>query len=586
MNATIWLRRNCRFASTDPVIGPRIRPDATSQKIFATVLKVASANGLKTTFRVAGGWVRDNLLGIPSDDIDFSLDDMTGGHFAVYLANYADANPGSGISEAHTIKANPEKSKHLETVTVDIHGLKVDFVNLRVETYGESRIPTMEMGTPDTDARRRDLTINALFYNIQTGQVEDYMGGQGIKDLGLDTGKIVIRTPKDPDKDQLESTVRIFHDDPLRMLRALRFYSRYPNSVLDPAIVQAMSMPEVQERFLYVRGADDEPDKGVAPSRAGPELTKLFEGANPGNAIRVLFQTGFDKKVFNVPGYQNLMDMTMDQRNRHHAYNLLEHTIRVIENANKISTEAGLPKETRGLLNFSALFHDFGKASPGVGKPKENDPTQYGYEGHENFSADIAEEILRHIGKGEGDRQFVGTMVSMHMRPHRHANQGEADRDWTPKAMGRFIRETRPHGREDEAKDWWKYVMMLAQADVMSTGVGDMESELAERRRHMKQFEDLLASKPQSVAKPLLNGFQLMQMFPDIKPTKMVGGKNFIKYIQERLLDGQASGEITPENVNQKVEEIMSEIVNGSKTSIIDQFRKATNWVGDNCRLS
>lgn len=585
-SANTWLQRNCRFASTGPVIGPKIRPDAVSQGVFDTVLKVSSAFGLKTTFRVAGGWVRDNLLGITSDDIDFALDDMTGAQFASYMAEYADANPGSGISEAHTIKANPEKSKHLETVTIVINGLKVDFVNLRVETYGTSRIPTMEMGTPDTDARRRDLTINALFYNIHTGEVEDYMDGQGIKDLGLDTGTIVIRTPKDPDKDQLSSTIRIFQDDPLRMLRALRFYSRYQNSVLDPSIVKAISMPEVQERFSYVKGKkaelpdeEDEPDKGVAPSRAGPELTKLFEGAKPGDAIRVLFQTGLDKKVFDVPGYKKLMDLTMDQRNKHHAYNLLEHTIRVIENANRIAKESGLPKETRGLLNFAAMFHDFGKAAPGVGKPKEHDPNQYGYEGHEDYSADIAEEILRHIGKGEVDRQFVGTMVSMHMRPHRHMNQGESDKSWTPKAMGRFVRETRPHGREEESKEWWRYVMLLAQADALSTGTGNMEEEMARRQRDIKQFEELLAAKPQAVSKPLMNGFQLMQMFPDIKPTTIIEGKNFIKYIQDRLLDGQASGEITPENVVEKVNQIASE-------ATFEGFRNVQAWIKGNCKVS
>jgi len=579
-----WFAGNCKFASSEPVIGPPVKVDAVSQRIIDTVLAVAQEFGLSTTFRVAGGWVRDNLLGVTSDDLDFALDDMTGARFASYMADYCDRHPNCGISEAHEIKANPDKSKHLATVTVVIHGLKVDFVNLRVETYGESRIPTMEMGTPDSDARRRDLTINALFYNVHTGQVEDFLGGQGLKDLGLDTGTIVIRTPRDPGKGQLESTVRIFRDDPLRMLRALRFYSRYPNAVMDPSIVDALSMPEVQERFTYVRGkksekpgAEDEPDKGVAPSRSGPELIKLFQGAKPAEALRLMYGSGFDKKVFDVPGYNALMDLTMEQRNPYHAYTLLEHTMKVVENMNKVANEAGLPKDTRGLLNFAALFHDLGKAKPGVGKPKEKDPAHYTYENHEQFSADIADEILRHVDVGSDDRQFVEMMVAMHMRPHRH-RVGPEQPAWTPKAMGRFVRETRPHGKEDLAKDWWKYAMMLSMADVMSKGTGDIEAETAERWEHIKGFEEFLKPAPQkaSLMKPLLNGHDLIKMFPDIKPTRIIDGKNFIKYIQDKMLDGQATGDITPDNVREKVMEIAAEM---------PDYRSTEAWVDSNCKL-
>lgn len=588
-NTTAWLSGSCKFASSSPVIGPKINVDETSQKVFDTVLAVARESGLTTTFRVAGGWVRDNLLGVPSDDIDFSMDNLTGSQFAAHMADYAQRHPESGIASAHTIKANPEKSKHLETVSVLIHGLSVDFVNLRVEGYGDSRIPDMSMGTPDTDARRRDLTINALFYNIHARQVEDFMGGEGLQDLGAGTGKMLLKSPRDPGEDQVQASTRSFLNDPLRVLRILRFYSRYPNAVMDPAIEQAMSDPRVQEKFTYVRGKKGDPDKGVptksdkgvSPTRSGPELIKLFEGASPEKALRVLFKTGFDKKVFDVPGYHALADLNMDQRNSHHAHTLLEHTLRVVENTNKIANQYGVPSEVRGLMNFSALLHDLGKAAPGVGAPKPNNPNEYSYNGHEEHSAMVADELLRHIGVGEDARDFVGMMVSKHMRPHRHSNQ---DSDWAPKEIGRFVRETRIHGK-DASNDWWKYVMLLSMADSVSTGVGDPLIEVEKRKKHIGAFDEFLKKVP---IKPLLGGERLMQMFPELDRQKVVNNLNFIRYVQKRLMDEQASGQVNPENVEQRAREIMSELVDvgGTKVPASEQFKKSMAWVNDNCRFA
>lgn len=589
-NTSEWIEQSCRFASAAPVIGPRINVDEMSQKVFDTVMAVAREHGLPTTFRVAGGWVRDNLLGVSSDDIDFSMDNMTGVQFAAYMASYASKHPYSGIADAHTIKANPDKSKHLEPVKILIHGLSVDFVNLRVETYGDSRVPEMAMGTPSTDARRRDLTINALFYNIHTRQVEDFMGGEGLEDLGIGTGRMLLKAPRDPGEDQLQASIRNFKDDPLRVLRALRFYARYPNAVMDPSLKQAMAIPEVQDKFTYVKGKKGDlgkgipttPDKGVSPTRSGSELIKLFEGASPEKALRVLFETGFDKKAFDVPGYRELSDLNMNQRNSHHAYTLLEHTLRVVENTNSIANQNSVPKDLRGLMNFSALLHDIGKAKPGVGAPKENDPNEYSYKSHEDHSAVVAEEILRHVGIGEDAREFVGMMVSKHMRPHRHTSQEE---DWSPKEIGRFVRETTVHGKE-ASQDWWRYVMLLSMADAMSTGVGDPLAEAEKRKGHIRAFEEFRKNVP---VKPLLGGERLMQMFPDLDRQKVVNGTNFIRYIQKRLLDEQSTGAVTPENVEQRAMEIMSEIVDvgsGQKAPASAQFKKAMAWIGANCKMA
>src|SRR5579862_6307800 len=187
----------------------------------------------KTELRFTGGWVRDKLLGTGSPDIDVAINKMTGYQFGLKMREYLEI-PGNkqkygledddrveavsaesvspegsriapmasaghkpthqGLGGLHRIGANPEKSKHLETVATKILGLAIDLVNLRKETYAEdSRNPQMEFGTPEEDALRRDATVNALFYNLHTSSVEDFTS-RGFDDMENQT----IRTPMEP----------------------------------------------------------------------------------------------------------------------------------------------------------------------------------------------------------------------------------------------------------------------------------------------------------------------------------------------------------------------------------------------------
>lgn len=187
------------------------------KETFETLLKIAKENDTNTVLRVAGGWVRDKLFGKESFDIDIALNNISGEKFSNIVANKL------GLKPAAVIKSNPEKSKHLETATLRINGLDIDFTNLRTESYTQdSRIPETKFGTPEEDARRRDLTINALFYNINTGLIEDYVGG--IEDIK----NKIARTPND--------CQIIFNDDPLRILRVIRFACRFDLTVKDEII--------------------------------------------------------------------------------------------------------------------------------------------------------------------------------------------------------------------------------------------------------------------------------------------------------------------------------------------------------------
>ncbi|KHN99281.1 Poly A polymerase, head domain protein [Metarhizium album ARSEF 1941] len=157
------------------------------------------------------------------------------------------------IGNLHNVSKNPDKSKHLETAVVRILDLDLDLVNLRKETYTEdSRNPTVQFGTAKEDALRRDATINALFYNIHTDQIEDFTGG--MRDL---TAR-VLRTPLSP--------LETFKDDPLRVLRLVRFASRLGFSI-EEETRKVMAHPEVLDA-LQVK---------ISRERVGIEFEKMMK---------------------------------------------------------------------------------------------------------------------------------------------------------------------------------------------------------------------------------------------------------------------------------------------------------------------
>ncbi|KAF8061010.1 hypothetical protein FPV67DRAFT_1423258 [Lyophyllum atratum] len=233
--------------------------------------------GIDTSCRIAGGWVRDKLLGSDSNDIDIALSDMMGLEFADHLAEFA-RNKGIPTGNISKIAQNPEQSKHLETATFRFLGLDIDLVNLRSEEYAEnSRIPTgVTFGTPVQDALRRDTTVNALFYNVHTREVEDHTG-KGLDDLR----EGIIRTPLPP---------RVtFLDDPLRILRCIRFASRYGFDTVTE-LRQAAKEPDIQQALVMK----------VARERVGEELSKIMKGRDPFEAIRLISDLSLYDSIFSV----------------------------------------------------------------------------------------------------------------------------------------------------------------------------------------------------------------------------------------------------------------------------------------------
>nr|CAB3463211.1 unnamed protein product [Digitaria exilis] len=298
--------------------------------IFRRLLAVVRHFGLGTQLRVAGGWVRDKLLGKDSADIDIALDNMTGQHFCEKVNEYLGLM-GEKQKAVGVIQCNPDQSKHLETARMLVFDIWIDFVNLRSEKYAEnSRIPTMEVGTAEEDAYRRDLTINSLFFNINNNSVED-LTGRGIEDLK----KGLIVTPL-PTKDT-------FLDDPLRVLGAIRFAARF-NFTLAEDLKEAAS----DERVKSELGSK------ISKEHIGHEIDLMMSDKHPVKAMCDIRDLGLFYIVFSFP--ENPDPPVFDKCD----WQCVSHIEAAWNIANSIGSSlfssAKLQDEQRRLFLYSALF--------------------------------------------------------------------------------------------------------------------------------------------------------------------------------------------------------------------------------------
>jgi len=322
------LRQNLSVLSTRRGMmedAPAIQLTQEEEDLFELLTLVTSSLASTTTLRVAGGWVRDKLLatkpfarqGLSADcgkngsvnrltskfaggskgrkgnaiintntlsdgqiqplDIDIALDDMLGREFADLLNDYLLQHGRERVSVGMVLK-NPEKSKHLETATMKVGKFWIDFVNLRAEEYAEnSRIPDlMRIGTAEEDAFRRDLTINALFYNINKRQVEDFTG-RGVDDLR----RGVVATPLHP--------LTTLLDDPLRVLRSIRFAARLRFN-MDESLRNAAKNVKVRQAL----------DVKVSRERVGGEVDLMLRSPDPVGAMRLLVNLHLAGTVFRL----------------------------------------------------------------------------------------------------------------------------------------------------------------------------------------------------------------------------------------------------------------------------------------------
>ncbi|XBI77209.1 hypothetical protein VPH35_070363 [Triticum aestivum] len=302
------------------------------EKIFRRLLDVVRHYRLRTTLRVAGGWVRDN---------------------------------------------NPDKSKHLETAKTYMFDREIDFVNLRSEKYAEStRIPTVEQdATPEEDAHRRDLTINSLFFNINDNIVEDFTK-RGIDDLI----KGLIDTPL-----HAEAT---FLDDPLRVLRAIRFAARF-NFTLSDRLKEAAS----DEKVKLELGCK------ISKERVGKEIDLMMSGEHPADAMSYIRDLGLFYIAFAFP--KNCNPPVFDNCDRCCVSHIQSAWNFAISVHNGVSHPMLLDEQEK-LYLYSALFFPLRKIFYLNNKSKKSTVTSYIIQESLKLPACVAKSVLDvHVASGK-----------------------------------------------------------------------------------------------------------------------------------------------------------------------------------------
>lgn len=409
-------------------ISEDISLNETEENIFALLKQVVADKAPGTTLRVAGGWVRDKILGKDSHDIDISVDNMSGLAFARLTREWMKEKGMPVPKDVAVVEANPDAKKSLETAILSIYGVSIDFVQLRADVYGsDTRRPDTITGVPpEEDAKRRDLTINSIFYNVNDGTVEDFVGG--VDDLK----KGIARTPLDP--------YNTFMEDPLRILRAVRFAAKYGLDV-DPKLIEAAKHPDVQDAFKQKISKERVWSELVGQPEGEGWKRGLMVGPNFNRAAELLGDMGL-RDMLLVPTEEQMqrvveMDQKggreprwdkgfggwdMEQDNPYHNLNVWRHTLKALNYLHEVqqgnaSAETERKVEDQVVLNIAMLLHDVGKcdACSQQTHPEKGHKT---YHGHEASSAVIANEILRDLKAPNDIRERVVSLIQHHMRLH------------------------------------------------------------------------------------------------------------------------------------------------------------------------
>jgi tRNA nucleotidyltransferase/poly(A) polymerase len=329
---------------------------------------------------LVGGCVRDKLLDISIKDVDIMVDMPNGGiKLATYLTEtFSDVFSNMVIFERFgTAKITfMDKTDNM---------CDIEFVAPRTEVYeSDSRKPiNVEYCDLKTDALRRDFTVNALYVNIHTQELVDLVGGE--KDLAHS----LLDTPTDP---QLT-----FYDDPLRMLRAIRFAVQ-KNFILSDRVIDA-----IKSNAYRLSSSDNAIKSPISKERIQDELVKMIMTPRAVDAIKMLYEFGCLKYITTDQHLHNMFGF--DQRNEHHNETLDNHILSVL---NGVIIAGNATLEVR----LAALLHDIGKLD--CYELKE-DGVHYRYHGHEFVSGDIAYNILKELKFSNEVCDSVKFMVERHM---------------------------------------------------------------------------------------------------------------------------------------------------------------------------
>ena len=466
------------------------------KEIFHLIGDVADEMGVECY--VVGGYVRDIFLERPSNDIDVVV-------------------VGSGIAVAEALKRRLGKKAHLSvfknfgTAQVKFRDTEVEFVGARKESYShDSRKPIVENGTLEDDQNRRDFTINAMAICLNSkrfGELVDPFNG--IADL--EDG--IIATPLDP-----EIT---FSDDPLRMMRCIRFATQ-------------LNFQIEEETFnALIRMADR--IKIVSGERIEVELNKIMMAQHPSIGFEYLQRSGLLQII--LPEVAAL-DIVEKKDGRAHKNNFY-HTLEVLENVclpqplqkegSSGTVESPLPLEGQGgglWLRWGALLHDIGKTKskrwePGIG---------WTFHNHNLIGAKQVPNIFRRLKLPMGaEMKYVQKMVDLHMRP-----QVIADSEVTDSAVRRLLNDA-----GDDIDD----LMTLCEADITSKNEVKKKMFLENFRMVREKLADLKVKDYRRLLQPVIDGNEIMEMF-HLQPSREVGVLK--QYLKDAVLDNKVENEREP----------------------------------------
>jgi poly(A) polymerase len=440
-----------------------------NDKIFETLCDVVTSENVRAY--VIGGWVRDCLLKRDHTDKDIDIV-VIGSGIEIARKAARKINPG--------IKVNVFRS--FGTAMFKNGEYDIEFVGARKDSYDRSsRKPVVEDGSLEDDQKRRDFTINALAISINKdtfGEFLDPFGGIG------DLKKKIIRTPLDPDK--------TFSDDPLRMMRAIRFATQL-NFTIEESTFN--SIKENVERIRI-----------VSSERIVTELNKILMCEHPSKGIILLEKSGLLKIIF--PELDNLKGVETKEGKAHK--DNFHHSIKVLDN---------ISKNTDNLwLRWAAILHDIAKPIT----KKYSPDTGWSFHGHEYIGSKMIPDLFRRLKLPLNDKmKYVQKIIDLHLRPIALSQEIVTD-----SAIRRLLFEA-----GDDIDD----LMLLCEADITSQNQVKKTKHLENFKHVRNKLREIEEKDEIRNFQPPVDGSEIITAF-GIKPGKEVG---IIKNaIREAILDG------------------------------------------------
>ncbi len=428
----------------------------------------ACADELQLESYLIGGYVRDKILDRPTKDIDVvCIGD------AIHLST----------AVAKRLKVGrPKIFKRFGTAMIREGDLEIEFVGARKESYSpDSRKPSVTKGTLQDDQNRRDFTINALAYSLNEATWGTFLDPfDGLSDLESQ----IIRTPTDPDK--------TFSDDPLRMMRAVRFATQLGFAIED---VTLEGIKRNAHRISI-----------VSQERITTELNKIILAAQPSVGFKYLLDTGLIQLIF--PDMYELYGVDyVDGRGHKDNY---YHTIQVLDNVARSSDDLW--------LRWAAIMHDIGK--PKTKRFKKS--LGWTFHGHDAVGAGMTPKIFRNLKLPLDHKMlYVKKLVRLHLRPISLTKENITD-----SAIRRLLYEA-----GEDIDD----LMTLCEADITTKNPRKMERYLANYEIVKEKMIELEEKDNLRNWQPPISGEEIMNTF-QIPPSRQVG---IIKNaIREAILDG------------------------------------------------